>query len=172
MMVVLVSCVARRPSSGAEPLGLRLPPSSLGRPLSLVQRITLFHRGERRSFEALLEVDAERLQVALLAPGQTLARLVWDGAALDVRTSAYAPAGVTPERVLEDIQLVWWPLEAVQAALGRDVSVLDTGNSRQVLRGGVPLARVTYEGEGPVWSRVVVDRGLYRLEIESREELQ
>lgn len=104
----------------AMPL-LRLPPAALGRTLDAQQRIVVEYRDgggeQRRELLALLQADADSTRLAAVAGGQVLARLRWDGRALDVTRAPWAPRELDPERILSDLQLSLWAVPAIAAAL-------------------------------------------------------
>lgn len=141
---------AREPvSAGQEAVPLlRLPPASLGRELALQQQITVVFRTprgeERREIQALLEANATHTRLAALAGGQVLARLDWDGQDLRVVRSPWAPPELVPERILSEMQLSLWPVEAIAAVLPAGWR-LDAGTDRRVLRAGAEaVAEVRY----------------------------
>ena len=165
----VAGCVTTpKPPAEAE-FGLRLSPASLGRELLLSQRITVVRGEERRSFDAQLEADAKSVRIAAVAMGQTIASLVWDGKSLEQHVSTHVPAAVTAARILSDVQLAWWPAEAVRAGLPAGYSLEEGSGTRVVTDEGAPFASVTYEGTGPAWKfvRLTQQKYGYVLEIES-----
>ncbi|WP_374675227.1 DUF3261 domain-containing protein [Ideonella sp.] len=156
------------PGAGASaPLPLfRLPPATLGRRLAWQQRLQLERDGQAMApLEALLEVDAQRLQLALLAPGRTLARLTWDGRDLHSETAAGWPPAVPPERVLSDLQLALWPAQALRQALPAGYRLDDTDGQRVLWQGDEAVVRV--QGAGSPRIELVHHRLAYRLRIDS-----
>lgn len=144
----------------------RLPPATLGRRLAWQQRLRLERDGQSMApLEALLEVDAQRLQLALLAPGRTLARLTWDGQDLRSETAAGWPPAVPPERVLSDLQLALWPAQALRQALPAGYRLEDTTGQRVLWQGDEAVVRV--EGAGSTHIELVHHRLAYRLRIDS-----
>lgn len=142
-------CAQAPVTAGQEALPLlRLPPASLGRELALQQQITVVYRTprgeERREIQALLEATATHTRLAALAGGQVLARLDWDGRDLRVVRSPWAPPELVPERILSEMQLSLWPVEAIAAVLPAGWR-LDDGTGRRVLRAGAEaVAEVRY----------------------------
>lgn len=121
--------VAAQQSHPAIPL-LALSPGSLGLAMSEQQLVVITAPdGSQRSMQALLEVDAQQVRLALLHMGQRLASLVWDGNTLDVQRSRYLPEQVSPQRVLSDMQLALWPQSVIAQALPQDwqLDVRSTG---------------------------------------------
>lgn len=172
IVFLLVSgCVTTpKPLVEAE-FGLRLSPASLGRELQLFQRVTVVRGQERRSFDAQLEVDGSAVRIAAVAMGQTVATLVWDGVRLEQKVSVHVPPSVTASRILSDVQLAWWPAEAIKAGLPAGYALEEAKGTRVVTQDGRAFASVAYEGAAPAWKivRLTQQRYGYVLEIESVE---
>ena len=150
-----------------EPFALRLSPASLGRELALQQRMTLSVFGHVQQMELALEADAQAVRLAVLAFGQTLARLEWDGRELKESRAPGFPAAVSGARVLGDVQLVHWPVDAIRAGLPPGLNLQAEGDTRVLLAGSAPLARVRYPGPGVAELENVA--GHYQLRLESVE---
>lgn len=135
------------PSAPGVPL-LRLPPASLGRTLTLQQQITVQYpspQGEQtRDMLALLEADATHTRLAAVAGGQVLARLDWDGHDLRVTRAPWAPPELLPERILSDLQLSLWPVDAIQTALPAGWRVEASAGLRQLRFGDEVVAEIRY----------------------------
>ena len=133
---VLAGC-ASSPSSppAATPL-LRLAPASLGRELAVVQQLDIQAAGQSRSLDVALEVDAQSVRMAFLQLGQTVARLEWDGRQLEQSLAPGWPKVVSAERVLSDLQLVWWPAEAVRAGLAPGWQLAESPQTRELSQEG------------------------------------
>jgi hypothetical protein len=129
-------------------LPLRLSPASLGRELALQQRMTVTAYGRSQQFDIALEADAEAVRLAVLAFGQTLARLEWDGRELrETRVRGWPPV-ITGGLVLRDLQLVHWPLDAIQPILPLGWTIQADGEGRQVRFSGRTVIRVRYPDPG------------------------
>ena len=171
LLLLATGCVTPpRPRPQVE-FGLRLSPASLGRELQLSQRITVVRGEERRSFDAQLEVDASAVRIAAVAMGQTIASLSFDGKSLEQRVTSHVPPAVTAARILSDVQLAWWPADAIRQGLPAGFSLEEEGGTRSLLDHGALFAQVSYEGTPPAWTRVRLTqvRFGYLLEIESVE---
>lgn len=123
---------------------LRLTPASLGREMALQQRLEFFHGDRRESIEAMVEVDAGSVRVAMHAQGQVALRLDWDGHTLDQSRAEWLPPVLTAERVLDDLQLVYWPAVAIKERLPAGWHLVDTPGSRRLLQDGEIMATVIY----------------------------
>jgi hypothetical protein len=147
MLAALAGCATVTPTSTEAPL-LRLPPASLGRTLNLQQQITVQFpspQGEQtRDMIALLEADAAHTRLAAVAGGQVLARIDWDGHELHVTRAPWAPTELKPERILSDMQLSLWPVDAIQAALPAGWYIEATPGMRRLRNGSEVVAEVRY----------------------------
>jgi hypothetical protein len=122
-------------------------------------------------FDALLEADATEVRLAAFVMGQTMVRLTWNGRSLEEEHSARAPDIITPARILSDVQLAFWPSEAIREGLPEHFALDEGPNERSITQDGKPFAQLTYIGTPPVWSRVELTHQAYgyRLTIESKE---
>jgi hypothetical protein len=131
-----------------EPPLLRLAPASLGRELSVVQRMDVQAAGQTRSLDVALEADADAVRLAVMQLGHTVARLAWDGRDLQQSLAPGWPKVVSAERVLSDLQLVWWPLEVLQQALPEGWRLTQSSLVRELRHGDklVTSARIVAPG--------------------------
>lgn len=109
---------------------LHLSPASLGRDLSVFQRVVIKKQGLSKSFDAALEIDAVSMRLAVFQFGQTMARITWDGQQLNQTLTQGWPQAIAAESILSDLQYVWWPLHHIQAALPPRWSLNDTAQKR------------------------------------------
>ena len=174
---MLAACAQAPVQPRLQMPALQLSPSEFGVSVSLAQRLTVQELPDgvaqdlpqERSLEAQLEIEPTELRLAAFAMNQRVLLLRWDGHHLDVKRHPLLPAAVDAGRVLRDIQLVYWPLSAVQAALPPGWSVQDTGTERRLLHEGEIEVQISYAGE-PRWQgRAELDNRLerYRLAIDS-----
>ena len=134
------------------------------------QRLTLSREagGAQLVLDAAVEVDASQLRVAGVLLGQRILLLVWDGARLQETREPVVPETLDGRAILRDLQLVYWPAEAIRAALPQGWRLEEQAARRRVYRG----ARVVFEsargdaaplGNASLWNRL----GQYRIDIES-----
>ena len=154
---------------------LKLAPASLGASLSLAQRLTVRElpggagNTAERSIDVQLQVDAQALRLAAFALNQRVLMIVWDGRELQVQRHPMLPAEVDAARVLRDIQLCYWPAEAVRAALPAGWTLQDERSRRVLSNEQDPQVVIDYSAE-PRWQgRAELDNRAerYRLSIES-----
>lgn len=145
--LLLAGC-AHRPVPPLAELPLRLSPASLGRELAVQQRMTVQAQGRSQQLDVAIEADAQAVRLAVLAWGQTVARVDWDGRELRETALRGFPPGVTGSLLLRDVQLVHWPLEAIQSGLPLGWTVQGDRAARELRYGGQPMIRVRYPKPG------------------------
>ena len=85
-------------TAGAGSPWLALAPSALGCNVSVQQRLTVQPPGQSpKELDALLEIDAGVLRLAILNLGQMVGTLEWDGVQLNQNLSRWWPAQLKPE---------------------------------------------------------------------------
>jgi len=136
LCLLLAACASRMPRPQIELPPLRLSPASLPAPLALQQQLHFRFGSHERDLDALLEADAEQVQLAVQAMGQTGVRLQWDGQQLTQQRAPWLPPQVRAERVLDDLQFALWPTEAIATALPAGWQVADDGHQRSLARDG------------------------------------
>lgn len=165
LLISLVGCATTVPAAPVSPR-LRLSPASLGTTLALQQQLTVTVGDQTHRLEVLLEADAQAVRVAVLSLGQTAARLEWDGANLIQSRASWWPDAISAERILDDMQLMLWPVESVNAGLPAGWSLASSAALRVLSRDGQAVVRVRYET--PNVSELVHLRQGYRVRVESR----
>jgi Protein of unknown function (DUF3261) len=128
-------------------LGLKLAPSALGESISLQQHLTVERNGRVDELDAVLEVDPRRLDLVGLVLGQRVLTLHYDGQILNAWRHPMFPAAVRDEDILEDLQLILWPADAVRQALPGGWSIEEKGLRRTLLIGETPVTVINYSGQ-------------------------
>jgi len=170
LALVLLAACASAPRVGQgmpAPMALRLSPASLGRELALDQRLEFTVGGQRQSVDARLESDGQATRLLLHQQGRPLLRLAWDGHALTSERAPAAPDALDPARILDDVQLVYWPAEAIRAALPRGWRLDEPAGARRLSARGQPVASIDYLADGRV--RLEQHRLAYVLVIRSQD---
>ncbi|MGX5731628.1 DUF3261 domain-containing protein [Pseudoxanthomonas beigongshangi] len=165
MLCLLAACAHRAPAPAVVLPSLRLAPAALGASLAVQQRLHFEFGAQRRDLDALLEVDAQEVRLAVQALGQSGVRLQWDGRDLQQQRAPWLPAAVRGERVLDDLQFALWPLDAVRDALPADWRVEDDGRERRLSRAGTPWLVLTREAPDRLRLRNLAEG--YALEIQT-----
>jgi hypothetical protein len=150
-------------------LGLKLSPAALGESISLQQHLTVERNGRVDELDTALEVDSERLDLVGLAFGQRVLTLHYDGEILTTWRHPMFPVVVQGEDVLEDLQLILWPVSDIRQSLPAGWRIEEQGLRRTLLARETPVAVIDYSGERR-WSGKVELSNLryhYRLIIQS-----
>lgn len=136
LCVLLAACATRPPRPVVELPALRLAPSALGHELAVQQRLVFRFGTHVRELDALLEVDASDVRLAVQAMGRTGVHLQWDGKDLVEQRAAWLPAAVRGERVLDDVQFSLWSADAIRAVLPEGWDLVERGAFRELSRNG------------------------------------
>ena len=165
--LLLIGCTA--PASPPARLGLRLPPAALGESISLQQHLRVEREGRADELDVVLEVDSQRLDLIALALGQRVFSLHYDGQRLQSWRNPILPPQLRDEDILEDVQLTFWPVDAIQRALPAGWHIEENGLRRTLSLDNKPVMVIVYSGE-PHWNGKIELSNLrynYRLTIES-----
>ena len=128
-------------------LTLALAPAALGCSVAVQQQLTVQAPGQpSQALDALLEVDAQSVRLALFHMGQRMGTLVWDGQQLQTQLSAWWPAQLPAAQVLSDMQLALWPATAVAQALPEGWRLEEQEQARNLLFQG--QQRITVQAAG------------------------
>jgi hypothetical protein len=150
-----------------------LAPATLGAE-RIANQVLRVAYGEREStLNCAIVVDAKKLTiVGTTALGMRAFTVRYDGANIEASAQPGVPDTLPPERLLNDVQLVYWPLTALQRAMqptGFSVSEPAPG-TRRLRRGDKLIAEVHYASgdawQGRAWL-VNLEFG-YALQIESQ----
>jgi hypothetical protein len=154
-----------------QPAGLPLlSPASFNRSLSAVQQISVSRdAAETKTFRAILNISPTRVEVAALGPfNRPILSLNWDGNALEADAlPQLVNAGVSPRRLLNDIQLVMWPCAAWEGKFETDTQWTCDEEYRQLSHQNVPVVSVRTKQPGH-W-KLNHHRDGYQLDILSRQ---
>lgn len=169
LALVASGCASRAPAPDAPPFAA-LPPASYGGSVRAEQRLTLSLPGGPSTLQAFVEVTPVHITlVGATALGHRVLSLTYDALGLREDGSSNAAAA---EQALRDLQLVAWPLAALQQAVAGTAWRIEEPrpNTRQVWRGAQLATEIHYAGSSP-WdgrSWLVNLEQRYTLDIESR----
>lgn len=166
-LVVLVACTATGP-----PIlpAIALPPADLGQQVSVFQSLKVAPLAESvdatggaapLAIEALLETDDRSVRLAAFVLSQRVMTMRWDGKRLEVEQRVNLPPGVAASRILRDLQLAYWPANAVRQALPEGWTLADGAWERELRYGEQIAVKIRYSEE---------TRWLGRIEFSNRAE--
>lgn len=172
-MLLIAGCAAPRMQPSADADRPLVAPSTLGANRAVTQIVRGAFGPRDMTMNCVVTVkDGTMTVVGLSALGLRIFTVRYDGATTTVDNTLPVPPQLTPERLLADMQLVHWPLGALQAPLrnaGWDLSE-PTPGTRRLRRDDRVIAEVHYAGEDPWNGRswlVNLEHG-YTLSIESK----
>lgn len=181
VFIVALSGCATMPRAAS---GAPSPPRPLAAPAAAGEHaVSQVVRGAFGARETTLSCvvtvkDGVMSVVGLNAMGVRLFTIRYDGRVVEVEKGFGFPEALTPERLLADLQLVFWPLEPLQQALrpaGFELSE-STPGTRRLRRGDRLIAEAHHanggdHGAGDPWSGrawLVNFEFDYSLQIDSR----
>jgi hypothetical protein len=112
-----------------------------------------------------VEADADAVRVVLHQQGQVMLRFEWDGVELQQTRAPQLPSNLSAQRVLDDLQLVYWPAGAIAIALPEGWALHDAPGRRALLEHDETVATVSWTNAQQV--RLENRREGYRLDITS-----
>ncbi len=150
---------------------LQIPPAALGPACMVEQRVSFTRGDEQRSFDAVLDLSAQRLDLVATAVGVRLFTLNYDGASIAQGPGLPMPGGLPPEWIVNDLLYVFAPVAALQAALPVGWQVIDAEGVRQILKAGEPVVEISYSGADHWSGQALLEQKRlgYRLQIDSHK---
>jgi hypothetical protein len=165
-LLALAACTptATRPPSEGAPL-FALAPSALQGGLVEQQRLSFEHGDRRETVDAMVQADAHAVRLVIHTQGQVALRLDWDGVQLAQKRMPGLPDSLDGARVLSDLQLVFWPVQALRTQLPAGWTLEEQGMRRTLTDARGTVAWVEREDAD---TRVLHHERLrYRLHIDS-----
>lgn len=154
---LLAGCAATTAARGSQMHVPLLPPASLAEERSATQRLRAAFDDQDINLECAISVTADRIVViGLLPSGPRVFTVSYDGEHVETETSRNVPAGLEPEFLLNDLQLAFWPQQALEQALEHTPWQLTQPDSqtRRLRREGRLIAEVHYVGADPWTGRL------------------
>jgi Protein of unknown function (DUF3261) len=137
----------------------------------IVQEITAIWPGHQDTLLCVLELDKQHIAVAGLSrDGISLFNLSYDGNKVAMEKSPFLPDNISPEIVIKDLQLVYWPLVELQKVLPSGWRLLADKHQRLLTFNNADHAHVTYPGPNDLWPKaahLINQRYHYQLHIKT-----
>lgn len=162
VLLLLAACAGPRP--WFEPLG----PESLDRPTPIRQLVTAELGDRDHTLQTVLNRGSSALTlVGLSSVGQRVFTMSWDGREATLRSRLAELDRLDPLWMLTDIQLAFWPLAPLRAALPAGFALEEIGTLRVLWQDGELLWMRASESVSPWQSEVMVFNASlgYRLRI-------
>ncbi len=134
LVVSLVSLIAGC-ATAPPPLLEPIAPAALGESIEVRQQVTARFHGRTRVMQVALKVAPTDLTlIGLSAIGQRLFTLSWNAGHTTLTSDVDTLNRLDPSRILADLELAYWPVAALQAALDPDLRLEQQGTSRTLWR--------------------------------------
>jgi hypothetical protein len=122
----------------------------------IVQQLSAQWPGRLETLLCVLELDSRHIAMAgLTQDGLSLFNLSYDGKSLLSDKNPMVPEMVAPEMIIADLQLVYWPLAALQNQLPKQLKLESGPNFRRLSEDGQVRAEVRYLSSEDDWPRTV-----------------
>lgn len=158
LLLIVGGCVSRlNGASDLQPLApevtLALPDTpAFGRDVEVVQLVQARYQGHQQMFQSVIRSRDNFFTVLMTVPsGPRIMRIDWTPVSISSKKEAIAPAGLSPERMLADLMLVYAPKEELRKAISGAVVIDDKPAERKVMKDGQVLILVT-RPKGDVWN--------------------
>lgn len=156
ILVCLSGCALFKPSGDIEPAELITMAPPIGPARRVVQQITAFWPGRQETLLCVLELDKQRIAIAGLSnDGISLFNLSYDGKTLALDKSPLLPAAFSPEFIIKDLQLVYWPLAELQKILPRQWRLEADNHHRRLYYKNELRVDVDYLQPDAAWAKTV-----------------
>jgi Protein of unknown function (DUF3261) len=122
----------------------------------IVQEIKATWSGREDMMMAVLELDDRHIAMAgLSGDGVSLFNLAYDGKTIKLDKSPLLPENISPELVIKDVQLVYWPAAVLRKNLPTQWALVETSNQRRLYFDDELIAEVTYLQPDVLWPNTV-----------------
>jgi hypothetical protein len=167
---VLLLCALAAGCAAPTALIRPLPPSTLGRAVTVRQQITAHFHDHVRSLQVVLKVAPDDLTLIGLSPiGQRLFTLGWHGGQPSVKSQIKDLQHLPARRILADLELASWPLDALRTALTDPEMRLEELGDTRALWQGDRLLWIAFRGPGKSWHQKMT---IYNARIGYRLDVQ
>jgi Protein of unknown function (DUF3261) len=171
LLLCLSGCAAITPPYNDEPAELIPMAPPLGPARRVVQQITAFWPSWEETLLCVLELDKQHIAIAGLSKeGISLFNLSYDGKALTLDKSPLLPVTFSPEFIIKDLQLVYWPQAELQKILPRQWRLEANNHHRRLYYNNELRVDVDYLQPDAAWAKEVAvtnHRYHYRLHIKT-----
>jgi hypothetical protein len=152
-VVFLGACSAHRLGQSREVYvssGVRarlLPPSAFKGELSEVQEMRFIYGGAERTTTGVVKISPSGLRVIVLAGMVRILTLNYTSTGIECDVSPLLSAfKIEPEYLIFDVQLIYFPVDAINRALPKGMSFREEGTTRVLYLGEKKVASIAKEG--------------------------
>jgi len=157
LMLCLYGCSFVQTSSNIErdesiPMAAPIDP-----PRHIVQQLSAYWSNRQETLLCVLELDKKHIAIAGLSiDGISLFNLSYDGKTISLDKSPLLPDTFSPEFIIKDLQLVYWPLNLLQKLLPRQWHLTADNTHRRLYFNNELLTEVDYVKPDAQWAKAVI----------------
>lgn len=137
----------------------------------IVQEITAHWQGKHQSFTCVLELDPKQIAMAAVSKeGLSLFNLYYDGKVANIAKSELPKDVLPPEKIIEDLQLAYWPLSLWQEKLSKSWHINDDTKQRRLYLNDELVTEIAYHDSAEGWPKTLTltnHRYRYKLKIKT-----
>jgi hypothetical protein len=154
----------------ASPEFTLLAPHTLGAELSVYQQVHWQHQDDSHNLEIALDIRQQSLQMVVMTTlGRRLATLSYEAGHYQLKREPGAPGNIPYQQLLADIQMVFWPLAALNAAASNSGWHFEQQQQRSAWYDGHLIAQIN-TGDSWSWQGTYEYQNLvagYQLQLQS-----
>jgi hypothetical protein len=125
-----------------------LPTGAFRGEQTIVQEIRTFYGGADRALTGIVKLSSQAMQVIILVDMTRLMTVDYGPAGIKYEFSPLIPASaIEPEYVLFDIQLAYFPADAINRGLPDGMSFSEEGDVRVLYHGEKKIVEITQQGD-------------------------
>jgi hypothetical protein len=156
VLVCLGGCAALTASNHTGSVELIPMAAPIGPERRIVQQITAVWTSRQAAFLCVLELDKHHIAIAgLSADGISLFNVNYDGNKLVLDKSPLLPDSFSPEHIIKDLQLVYWPVAELQKLLPRQWRLEADKHYRRLYFNSQLRVEVNYRQPDASWPKTV-----------------
>jgi hypothetical protein len=156
LALMLSACALNPLQENMDKAGLMPIAQPLGPTRRIVQQINAFWADREETLLVVLELDNQHIAMAGLSnDGLSLFNLTYDGKTVLSDNSPLLPETVKPEFMLADLQLVYWPLPALEKIMPVGWRLEALENKRLLYINDKKQAEIDYLSPETDWPKVV-----------------
>ncbi|WP_394751728.1 DUF3261 domain-containing protein [Crenothrix sp.] len=156
LLVSLSSCAILPTSHHSEQEEFMPIAQPIGPARRVVQQLTAIWPGKQQTLLCVLELDRQRIAIAgLSSDGISLFSLSYDGKKLVLDKSPLLPESFSPELIIKDLQLVYWPASELQKLLPQQWRLEADNHHRRLYFNNVLCVEVNYLQPDASWPKTV-----------------
>jgi Protein of unknown function (DUF3261) len=171
ILTYLSGCALLTPSDDAELAELMPMASPIGPTRRIMQQLTAVWTDRQETLLCVLELDKQHIAIAgLTKDGISLFNVNYDGKKVALDKSPLMPVGFSPELIIKDLQLVYWPQAELQKIMPKQWHLETDNHHRHLSFNHEQYIDVDYLQPDAVWAKSVVltnHRYHYQLHIKT-----